>query len=310
MHEQAMGKAGEQQSVTQELDLIAKGAVLTRLDKSFRWPGGERIAIFFNVAFEAWSDGKGPHIGPMGNPLPAGYFDTNALAFGNYGAICGIWRLLDSLAHHKVKAGVMVSGVLAERHPDAVKAVAAAGHDVIAHAYGQEIIPVTLSEEAEREEIARVTRLLTNCTGRAPTGWMSPRATPSLVTYRLLAEAGYQWHADAMDADLPYLQDFSGKSILAMPFTLEVNDMPLYLRYGDPPRQYVETFERTLTRIVERETGAIQLDATAHAHVFGRPLGTWAYEEVIQVAKRTRGCWIGTRAEAAKHIGEYLTKQR
>jgi peptidoglycan/xylan/chitin deacetylase (PgdA/CDA1 family) len=246
----------------------------------------------------------------MGNPLPAGCFDTNALSFGNYGAICGIWRLLDSLAHYKVKAGVFVSGVLAERHPDAVKAVAAAGHDVISHNYGQDIIPATLSEEEEKEEIARVTRLLTDCTGRAPTGWMSPRATPSPVTYRLLAEAGYQWHGDAMDADLPYLQDFSGKKIIAMPFTLYVNDMPLYMRYGNAPRQYVEMFERTLTRLVERETGAMLLDATAHAHVFGRPLGTWAYEEVIQIAKRTRGVWIGTRAEAAKHVREYLTKQR
>jgi peptidoglycan/xylan/chitin deacetylase (PgdA/CDA1 family) len=296
-------------TVTQERDLIAKGATLTRLDEKFRWPGGERIAIFFNIAFEAWSDGKGPAIGPMGNPLPAGCFDTNALGFGNYGAICGIWRLLDSLAHHDVKAGVMVSGVLAERHPDAVKAVAAGGHDVISHNYGQEIIPVMLSEEQEKKEIARVTRLLTDCTGRAPTGWMSPRATPSLVSYRLLAEAGYLWHADAMDADLPYLQDFGGHNILAMPFTLEVNDMPLYMRYGDPPRQYVEMFERTLARLIERESGAVQLDATAHAHVFGRPLGAWAFEEVLQIAKRTRGVWIGTRAEACKHIREYLANQ-
>ena len=73
-----------------EEDLIAKGAMVTRLDKSFRWPGGHRIAIFFNIAFEAWSDGKGPGIGPMGNPLPAGNFDTNALSFGNYGPLRGI----------------------------------------------------------------------------------------------------------------------------------------------------------------------------------------------------------------------------
>jgi len=296
-------------SVKQERDLIAKGAVLTRLDKNFRWPGGARIAIFFNIAFEAWSDGKGPGIGPMGNPLPAGHFDTNALAFGNYGAICGIWRLLDSLAHYDVKAGVMVSGVLAERHPDAVKAVAAAGHDVISHNYGQEIIPVTLSEEDEKKEIARVTKLLSDCIGRAPTGWMSPRATPSPVSYRLFAEAGYQWQADSMDADLPYLQDFGKHNILAMPFSLEVNDMPMYMRFGDPPAQYVEMFERTLTRLIERESGAVQLDATAHAHVFGRPLGAWAYEEVLAIAKRTAGVWIGTRAEACKHIRAYLAKQ-
>jgi peptidoglycan/xylan/chitin deacetylase (PgdA/CDA1 family) len=290
------------QAMSGERDLIAKGAMVTRLDKSFRWPDGNRIAIFFNIAFEAWTDGKGPGIGPMGNPLPAGNFDTNALSFGNYGPVRGIWRLLDSLEHHKVKAGVMVSGVLAERHPDAVKAVAAAGHDVISHCYGQDVIPVMLSEAAEKEDIAKTTQTIAKVIGSAPKGWMSPRATPSTITYRLLAESGYLWHGDAMDDDLPYVQDFSGKKIVAVPFAMEVNDFPIYMRYGNSPQQYVEAFKNTLARMRDRETGAVLLDATAHAHVFGRPLGAWAYEAVMEIAKGTPGVWIGTRTEAAKHV--------
>jgi peptidoglycan/xylan/chitin deacetylase (PgdA/CDA1 family) len=301
--------AGERRPMNEEQDLVAKGATVRRLEKSFRWPGGHRIAIFFNIAFEAWSDGKGPGIGPMGNPLPAGHFDTNALSFGTYGPVRGIWRLLDSLAHHKLKAGVMVSGVLAERYPETVKAIAAAGHDVIAHAYGQEIIPVMLAEAAEREHIAKVTQLLTKAAGSVPKGWMSPRATPSPTSARLLAEAGYLWHGDAMDDDLPYIQEFSGRRIVAMPFTIEVNDMPLYMRYGDPPSQYVEMFERTLTRLRQREKGAVLLDATAHAHVFGRPLGAWSYEAVMKIAKRTSGVWIGTRTAAVKHVRESLSSK-
>jgi peptidoglycan/xylan/chitin deacetylase (PgdA/CDA1 family) len=196
----------------------------------------------------------------------------------------------------------MVSGVLAERHPDAVKAVAAAGHEVIAHAYGQEIIPVLLTEAAEKEHISKTTQLIANVIGSTPKGWMSPRATPSVVTYRLLAEAGYLWHGDAMDDDLPYIQDFSGKRIVAVPFTMEVNDFPIYMRYGNSPRQYVEAFENTLARLRQRESGAVLLDATAHAHVFGRPLGASAYEAVMEIAKGTPGVWIGTRGEAAKHM--------
>ena len=36
----------------------------------WRWPGGKRIAVVFNVCLEQWSDGKAPGISPMGNPLP------------------------------------------------------------------------------------------------------------------------------------------------------------------------------------------------------------------------------------------------
>jgi hypothetical protein len=59
---------------------------VTRLPNNFRWPGGHHIALIFNIAYEAWSQGKAPGIGPMGNPLPAGAFDVNALSWGNYAA--------------------------------------------------------------------------------------------------------------------------------------------------------------------------------------------------------------------------------
>src|SRR5437667_9885940 len=109
-------------------DAVAPGARVVRLDRGFRWPGGRHLAVVFNVAFEGWSDGKAPGIGPMGNPLPGGTFDTNALSWGHYGAVRGIVRLLAVLDRVRVRASVMVSGVFAERSPEAVKAIASAGH--------------------------------------------------------------------------------------------------------------------------------------------------------------------------------------
>ena len=51
---------------------------ILRANENFRWPGSKRIAIVFNIAFEGWSDGEAPPIGPMGNVLKPGYFDANA----------------------------------------------------------------------------------------------------------------------------------------------------------------------------------------------------------------------------------------
>ena len=36
----------------------------------FLWPGGRHVAAVADVAYEGWSDGKAPGIGPAGNPLP------------------------------------------------------------------------------------------------------------------------------------------------------------------------------------------------------------------------------------------------
>ena len=140
----------------------------------FRWPGPKNIAVTFMIAYEGWSEGKAPAIGPMGNPLPPGNLDTNALSWGEYGARRGIWRILKMLSRADVRAGVMVCGVLAERFPDTVKAIADGGHEIIAHSYAMDVLPVLLSEEQERKNIALTTELIEKACGVRPTGWISP----------------------------------------------------------------------------------------------------------------------------------------
>src|SRR6266545_2264853 len=141
-------------------DAVARDARVIRLAPDFRWPGGRLVAVVFNVAYEAWSDGKTPGLGPMGNPLPAGVFDTNALSWGHYGPVRGIERLLKALDRVKLKA------------------IASAGHEIVAHAYAQEIVAAALTPEADRADIAKTTELLASVAGARPKGWISPRGTP------------------------------------------------------------------------------------------------------------------------------------
>jgi hypothetical protein len=159
----------------------------------------------------------------MGNPLKAGFPDLNARGWADYAYRRGVFRVLDGFAHHRVKATVMVCGLLAERYPHIVKQIAAAGHEVAAHSY-------------------------------------------------------------AMDM------------------------MSVYMKHGQPPSVYVENFEGFLKYALKREKGASKIDPAVHAHVFGRPAGMWALERVMQIAKKTKGVWIGTRAEAAAHVRKVLGK--
>jgi len=272
----------------------------------FRWPGGKRIAVFFRVSFEWWSDGKWPGIGPMGNPLKPGVPDLNAVGWAEYGHRRGIHRVLDVLARQEIRATINVSGILAERYPEIVRRIADEGHDVVAHSYTMDVIHAYLNEEEERANIARTTDLLERATGRRPTGWISPRSTPGPRTPRLLAEAGYDWHGDTLNDDLPYLVKFAERSIIAFPNNTEVNDLPMYMRHGQPPRVMLEVFEDWLACARDRETGAVRVDPAIHTHVFGRPLGSSVYERIMEVAKSAPDVWIGTRSEAAAHFRKAL----
>jgi peptidoglycan/xylan/chitin deacetylase (PgdA/CDA1 family) len=265
------------------------------------WPEGRKIAVVFNVCLEAWSDGKAPGISPMGNPLPAGVLDTMAISWAAYGVKTGIYRLLDAFDRHRAKASVMVNAVIAERAPEAVKAVADAGHEVLSHSYAMDVIPALLSDDEERANIARCTALLEKASGRKVVGWLSPRGTSRAETPRLLAEAGYTWYGDVFDDDLPYVQTFGERKIVAIPLSTDVNDMPS-MKYGNPPRTMLETFEEHLKRIADRREGPVIIDVTAHAHIFGRPHGAYYYEKIVQTAASTRDIWIATRLDIAEFI--------
>jgi hypothetical protein len=99
---------------------------------------------------------------------------------------------------------------------------------------------------------------------------------------------------------------FGARSIVAIPSSMDVNDLPLYMKHGQPPGVYVENFEGFLKYVRRHEPGASKIDPAVHAHVFGRPAGMWALERVLEIAKRSKDVWIGTRAEAAAHVRQVL----
>ena len=264
------------------------------------WTKGPRLALSVSVMLEEWADGVAPGIGPMGNPLPAHTLDLQARSWAAYGPKAGAWRLLDILASRQCHAVFYVSGQIAERNPQLLAAIAAAGHVVAAHGWTQDVIPASQTAEREAEDLERCTVALERATGSRPRGWLSPRCTPSARTTELLAASGYLWHADVFDADLPREFATAAGTIVAMPFSMDINDLPMAIRYGNEP----EAFTRTLARIVDNWSIVGQpacLDMTVHAHLFGRPAGAIEFARSLDLV-RGRGdvAWLTHHAELAQ----------
>jgi hypothetical protein len=145
-----------------------------------------------------------------------------------------------------------------------------------------------------------------------PRGWISPRGTPSAESARLLVEANYAWQGDVFDDDRPYLQIFDQGAaagtgagrIVAIPLSMEVNDLPHAMRFGRSPGQYVELFDEALAHMLADDSEAVILDVTAHAHVYGRPAGAWAFEAIAAKAGSRDDVWLATRGEIAAHVSE------
>jgi len=264
------------------------------------WPQARPIALSVSVMLEGWTDDAAPGIGPMGNPLRPGVYDTQAKSWAEYGANAGAWRLLDVLEDTNTNAVFYVSGIVAERHPELMRAIVAQGHVVAAHAWSQHIIPAYQTADEERADLKRCVTVLQATSGMRPRGWISPRATPSLNTPEILAKEGMSWIADAFDRDVPYILKTAKGDIVAIPFTTEVNDFPLCIRYGNDPDMFVRVLNAMLEGWAGIRSPAACLDLTAHAHVFGRPAGAIAFKKAIELGKASKLAWLTHHADLAR----------
>lgn len=263
-----------------------------------KWPGGRKLALTITVALELWTEGHWPVYAPMAAswPLP-GVLDTHSISWSEYGARVGVWRLLDILAARGMPATFAISGLVADRFPEAVLGVHGAGHEIAAHSYAQDILPAHLDVDAERENIVRCANLFEKLTGTRPTGWANPRGTATRHTDRLLAESGYQWIGDYNDEELPYVRSTAGGPLVALmhsDFTDVRGAMAGPRCYRDV---HTDIFDYLLTA-----PGSGILNLTIHAHVGGRPLLATMFDQILQHVKQSSGdVWIATHQQIAAH---------
>lgn len=278
--------------------------------QTLQWPDNRRIAVVFNLAYEMWTPGVTSGVGPMGNVLKDGLFDPNADSYGRYNATQGIPRLVSILERHGITGTLLTSGLVAEAFPAQLRAYADKGHDIVGHGLAQDMVFPTLSAEDAERSILRSTALIEAATGRRPRGWISPRVTSSTEVQKSLAAYGYEWHGDVLDGDLPYVQRFDQAEIMAIPMSIEFNDLPHAMRFGRTPAQFVELFTQALAGLKSQPAETIILDIFAHGHCYGRPAAAWAIDEIARLCRKDESLWLTTRSEIASYCAEAGQKTR
>ena len=263
------------------------------------WPADRPLAVSFHIMCEAWTDDAAPGVGPMGNPLKPGILDTQARSWARYGMTEGAWRLLDIVAAAEIPCSVYASGIIAERWPELLRRIDRDGHPIAAHAWAQNLLPAYQDRAGEEADLVRGIEAFRECFGKRPYGFISPRATNSANTLELLARHGFRWTADVFDADLPYMIETPAGRLAGVPFTMEVNDLPITMRYGNEPAAFTATLKRILDGWAGIGRPHASLDVTAHAHVFGRPPGAIEFKTAIEMVKALDWAWITTHERLA-----------
>jgi polysaccharide deacetylase family protein (PEP-CTERM system associated) len=104
-------------------------------------------------------------------------------------------RLLELFDSYEVKGTFFVLGWVAERHPQLVQRIAAAGHEVASHGYNHRLV-YDQTPKAFRDDVRRAKALLESAGGRPVLGYRAPSysITPrSLWALDILIEEGYRY---------------------------------------------------------------------------------------------------------------------
>jgi hypothetical protein len=95
------------------------------------WPGGARLAIWVtpNIEFFPLTRGIAGQPGaPPGNPP-----SVRAWAQRDYGNRVGIWRLMDVLSKHGIRASPTLNSDICDHHPQIVRAAIELGWEILGH---------------------------------------------------------------------------------------------------------------------------------------------------------------------------------
>jgi hypothetical protein len=104
--------------------------------------------------------------------------------------------------------------------------------------------------------------------------------------------------------------NFGDKRIVGIPLTMDVNDLPTCIRYGQGPRHMLNTFNDTMAALRHNENVPLMLDVTGHTHVMGRPGIAWVFDDIMGLVKNSPDVWICTREEMARHVLDNLTEEK
>ncbi len=280
----------------------------------------KEILCSFNVDVDAVAGWLGSY-GGEDSPLD--------ISRGMFAGEVGTSRLLKMFAENDIKATWFIPGHSIETFPSQMKAVADAGHEVGLHGYSHEN-PISMTPEQEEAVMDRSIELITELTGKRPTGYVAPWWEFSKVTNELLVKKGIKYDHSLMHDDFtPYYArvgdtwtkiDYSQHpdtwmkplvrgeetDLIIIPASWYLDDLPPMMFIKNAPNSHGFVNPRHLEEIwrdqfdwVYREMDYATFTMAIHPDVSGRPQVLLMLERLIKYMKSHEGVRFVTFDEMA-----------
>ncbi len=259
-------------------------------------PGGARLAVWVIVNVELWDFNA-----PMPRtviPYPQGKAvipDVANYSWFDYGARVGFWRLKEVLDRHGIRGTLSLNAAVCEAYPRLVEESLKSGWEFLAHSYRQRVMSL---EKDERDVIRRTVARIGEATGHPPRGWMGPGLSETYDTLDILAEEGIEYVADWVNDDQPYPMKVKRGALVSIPYTLEINDITIYLiQQHRSPELFERARDQFDTLYREGAETARVMAIAVHPYVTGAPHRIKYFDQIFAHMKRHEGVLYMTGSE-------------
>ena len=269
------------------------------------WPRGHRVAFSVVVCAEYY-ELQPPEDAFIPSNVPGGfgrapYPDVRAFSQREYGNRVGIFRVIDALDQHRLRATAAVDACVATRYPYLLDRFRDRKWEIAGHGYSvTRVISNKMSEEQEREYIRGALDAVERACGSRPHGWHGPEYGESERTPALLAELGVQYVLDWPNDEQPYLMNTPAGVIVSLPMALELDDVIIHYHRRVGLACWRQAVGEALDQLLsDGAAGGRHLVLNLHPWLIGHPHRIGYLEEVLADVSKRGGVWLATTGEIA-----------
>lgn len=272
-------------------------------ERDFDLPNDENVAIWIviNVEHDLPDESVSTAIKQTTTDFRPDVFN---FAWRSYGNRVGIWRLIDLLDRYDLPATLSLNSMVCDHEPQIVDAALEREWAIMGHGRTNSQLLAGMTPETERAVLRETRQDIEAYTGHSPSGWLSPGLTETFNTLDLLAETGYSYVADWCNDDQPYVMDVDHGDLIALPYSVELNDVSLFTRFDFTPDQYEQILLDNFDVVYQEgnESGNAKVMAIPlHPFLVGQPFRIGALERILEYCASHEDVWFTTGDELADY---------
>jgi len=277
-----------------EHDRFAYSAIVDR--PVLRWPDGARVAVWVipNIEHFLFDRPSTPITHATLQLVP----DVLNYSWRDYGVRVGVWRMMDVMERHGVRGTVALNADVCRHYPRIIEAGRALNWEWMGHGTNNSTLINDQNEDDERALIQGVVDTIATGTGGRPRGWLSPALSESHRTLDLLAEAGIEYVGNWVNDEQPYPMRVKSGTMIAMPYSVEINDIPAFLDLKRSPEDFGRMICDQFDVLYEdgARTGRV-MSICLHPFLIGHPHRSKYFDQALAHIRSRQEVWITTGGE-------------